>query len=187
MPDSLSRAIEPTFLGWDGRAHGLVHALVAAMAQDGIFIAVALVVAGAWWVASGSGPNRVFDAGLRLVTGVVAAVVALVLAHFVGQLMPESRPFVLLGHPALIAHAPDASFPSDHVTAGMALLAARVGPRVRLATALVVLVVGAARVVAGIHWPDDIVAGAILGLAVAFVVQAVWTAAVSRRLAARTA
>ena len=180
MPDSLSRSIEPTFLGWDGRAHGLVHALVAAVAQDGIFLAVALVVAGAWWAASGAAGDRAIDAFLRLVPGAVAVAIAFGLAHVAGLLLPESRPFVLLGQPALFAHAPDASFPSDHVSGGMALLASRVGPGTRMATALVVVAVGVARVVSGVHWADDIVGGAIMGLAVALLVSAGWSAALER-------
>lgn len=180
MPDSLSRAVEPTFLGWDGRAHGLFHALVAAVAQDGIVLAVALVMAGAWWAASGSAGDRLVDAVLRLVPGAVAVAIAFALAHVAGLLLPESRPFVLLGQPALFAHAPDASFPSDHVSGGMALLASRVGPGARTATAIVVVAVGIARVASGVHWPDDIVGGAIIGLAVAWLVSSAWSAVLER-------
>lgn len=184
MPDPLSRAIAAPFLAWDGRAHGPIHLLVAAIAQDAIFLAVAMIVAGAWLAASAHGRDRVVDAGLRLVPGVVAVAIAFGIAHVAGQLLPESRPFVLLGHAPLVPHAADASFPSDHVSAGMSLLAARTGRWTRLLTALVVVAVGAARMAAGIHWLIDIAGAAAIGLAVAWLVSTAWTSVVVPRVSA---
>jgi membrane-associated phospholipid phosphatase len=61
------------------------------------------------------------------------------------------------------------------------MLGARIADRrLQWATAVVVLLVGLARVLAGVHWLDDIVAGAILGLACAWLGRAIWVAAVGR-------
>ncbi len=182
MPDPLSRAIGELSLRWDAQSSGAVHPLVARLAQDGIFLAVLIIVAGAWLASSGPLLERATETAWRLAPGVVAGLIAVALAHFAGLLVPETRPFVLLARPALIPHAADNGFPSDHVIAGMAMLAARVGPRTRLAAALVVAAVGLARVAAGIHWLDDVVAGAVLGLAVAWLVSAAWTSVVTPRL-----
>ncbi len=183
MPDPISRAIEPTFLVWDARLPSMLGQAVADTAQFGIVLAILVVGFGALWAASGAPRERIAGAILRLAPGIAAVVVALGAAHVAGLLLPEVRPFVLLGQPALFPHVADASFPSDHVSGGMAMLAARVGDRARALTVLIVALVGLARVVAGVHWLDDIVGAAILGLAVAWLVAVGWSALVDRRAA----
>lgn len=182
MPDSISRALGGTLLGWDAQPGAIAHPLVAHLAEQGIFLAVLIIVAGAWLASTGPLRERAVEAAWRLAPGVVAAAIAFGVAHVAGRLVPEARPFVLLGRPALIAHAADNGFPSDHVIVGMAMLAARVGTGTRIATALMVALVGVARVVSGIHWLDDIVAGAVLGLAIAWLVSAAWGSLVAPRL-----
>jgi len=94
----------------------------------------------------------------------LTALLALGLAQVIGYLWPHPRPFMLeLGH-TWLAHAPEASFPSDHATLcfsiGIALLLSRwfwTG----FATVLLGLLVGGARVYLGVHFPLD-VAGALL-------------------------
>jgi undecaprenyl-diphosphatase len=113
--------------------------------------------------------------GRRGARGAVAALAAAALALAVGQvishLWAEPRPFVThprLVHP-LVPHGADASFPSDHATAAFAIAAA-IWLRWRLVGA-VALVLAAAlavgRVAVGVHYPDDVVAGAVLGIAAA--------------------
>ena len=180
MPDPVSRAIEPTFLRWDATAPAVAGHVVAGRAQYGIVLAILVVGLGALWAASGTPRERVIATCLRIAPGIAAVAIALVIAHVAGLLLPETRPFVLLGPPPLFPHAADASFPSDHVSGGMAMLAARVGSRTRALTAVIVVAVGIARVVAGVHWLDDIVGAAILGLAVAWAVTLAWTAVAPR-------
>ena len=93
----------------------------------------------------------------------LALVVGLVIAHVVN----EPRPFV--AHPnsvhALIAHKPDASFPSDHATAAFATATA-IWLRLRGIGAIVLVLAAAlavGRVAAGVHYPLDVAAGAALG------------------------
>ncbi len=187
MPDPVSRAIEPTFFRWDASMPPPAAQAVSDMAQYGIVVAVILVGLAALWIARGAPRERVTETVLRLAPGIVAVAVAFAVAHVAGRLVIEVRPFVLLGQPALFAHAADASFPSDHVTAGMAMLGARIGRGARWLTALVVALVGLARVIAGVHWMIDIVGGAAIGLVLAWLASLAWSALSPRIPALRTA
>jgi undecaprenyl-diphosphatase len=109
----------------------------------------------------------VAELGAALLLGFAAGQV---LSHLNGQL----RPFQSHQVHQLIPHDPGVSLPSDHATAAFtiafavfAFLSRRWG--VVLTVAAVVL--GAARVWVGVHYPGDIAAGAVIGLvAVAAVV-----------------
>jgi len=107
------------------------------------------------------------------VLSVLAAGGGLVIASVLGKLIDRPRPFA--AHPraihAFIAHAPDPGFPSDHATAGFAIavmlllvLGRRTLPVLVAAAALAV-----SRVLVGVHYPGDVLAGALLGSAVAVV------------------
>jgi len=80
------------------------------------------------------------------------------------------RPFV--AHPAavhvLVAHARDGSFPSDHAAAGFAIAFALYLVHRRLgALALVAAtVMSYARVYVGLHYPSDVLVGALIGVGV---------------------
>src|SRR3954447_26973737 len=94
-------------------------------------------------------------------------------AALIGGIVARPRPFVT--HPQIhlfLAHAPDPGFPSDHATAAFAIaavLVARLGlrstPALAAAAALAV-----SRVLVGVHYPLDVLAGAMLGGAVAALV-----------------
>jgi undecaprenyl-diphosphatase len=108
------------------------------------------------------------------VLSVLAAGGGLVVASIAGRLIDRPRPFA--AHPraihAFLAHAPDPGFPSDHATAAFAIAAVlllvlglRTLPVLVAAVALAV-----SRVLIGIHYPGDVIAGALLGGAAAIVV-----------------
>jgi len=105
---------------------------------------------------------------------VVAAVVAALLSRGIKVLMAEPRPgavldigtFRLVG--PLLRHG---SFPSGHtVTAfvSAATLACYVARPWRFVLLLIAAAVGAGRVVVGAHWPIDVIAGATIGVASAY-------------------
>jgi undecaprenyl-diphosphatase len=83
------------------------------------------------------------------------------------------RPFV--AHPRavhkLIAHASDPSFPSGHAAASIAIAVAvlLVHRRVGGLVLTVALVISYARVYVGVHYPSDVLAGALIGTGAALV------------------
>ncbi len=101
---------------------------------------------------------------------------ALLIGQLLSHLVDRPRPFV--AHPDVIhlfaPHAADASFPSDHTTAAFAIATA-IFLRNRLwgtLTLLAAAALGASRVVIGVHYPLDVLAGAVLGSAVALLLNA---------------
>ncbi len=86
-------------------------------------------------------------------------------AEFVRYWYPHERPFVALGLPTLITdHA--SSFPSGHTIFIFALATGLFFVHRKLAYGLYAagVLVGLARIAAGVHWPSDIVGGAVLGI-----------------------
>lgn len=79
---------------------------------------------------------------------------------------PRPRPFEVLDITPLLSAAPNNSFPSGHAAflfaLGMALWFFRRGWGNWYF--ILALVVGAARVFAGVHWPLDILGGAVIGI-----------------------
>jgi undecaprenyl-diphosphatase len=101
---------------------------------------------------------------------VAASGLAVGAASLIAAIVARPRPFV--AHPQIhlfLAHAADPGFPSDHATAGFAIAAvlmARLGRRA-LPVLLAAAVLAVSRVLVGVHYPLDVVAGALLGSAVA--------------------
>lgn len=95
-----------------------------------------------------------------LIRGVLALVIAVVLAKIGGALYEEPRPFVVRHVAPLIPHEPDNGFPSDHtlVCAVCAFLILPLSRPLAIAAGVVTLTVGAARIAALIHSPLDILA-----------------------------
>lgn len=89
-------------------------------------------------------------------------------------LYPRERPFVFGGLDALINQNPlESSFPSGHATFFMALAVyfLLIGQR-KLGIFLFVsaILIGVARVAAGVHWPSDIIVGWMVGAFVSFII-----------------
>jgi undecaprenyl-diphosphatase len=123
------------------------------------FFLLSLVLVGAYWLRA----NTTIKVGLlgRLIVG---GALSFALAALASHLHYDTRPFVTHHLVPLIPHAPDNGFPSDH-----ALLTAFLGftilvySRVLGVVLLVIaFLVGAARVAAHIHNPQDIVASFVI-------------------------
>jgi len=156
----------------DVRAHATVvdhHGLLTSarwltnLGAPYVVDAVAAVAAVALWLA-GRRRAALYVVGVR--------VIALVVESSVKLLVARSRP--ALAHP--VAHATGYSFPSGHATGAaslylpLALVACTVLPG-RVARAIVIsvavlicLVVATTRVLLGVHYPSDVIAGLAIGV-----------------------
>jgi undecaprenyl-diphosphatase len=118
----------------------------------------------------------------------VAAGLSAGLGLLIGKLITEvydrARPFV--AHPGAVhlfaKHAADASFPSDHATASMAIAVAFLLRR-RFGLGAVTLIFAAildfGRVAVGFHYPTDVLGGAAIGALAALVL---WAPPLRRRI-----
>jgi undecaprenyl-diphosphatase len=135
------------------------------LASEALFavVVVGLLVAGALrrragWLAAGAAAGG-------------AAAIALAIGKIVSDVVQRPRPFVSRPHAmhALIAHAADPGFPSDHSLAAFAIattLVLRLRP-IGLAALVGAALLAVGRVGLGVHWPSDVLAGAGIGAAVA--------------------
>jgi undecaprenyl-diphosphatase len=128
------------------------------------------VLAGAWFL-----PGTIEDRGRRerLVTyAVIAALIGLGISQIIGHLWFRERPYVSHQAHLLIAMSGDPSFPSDHAVGAFALAAPFLFARHRLAPWLLGMatLLAISRVTAGTHYPDDVFAGACLGMTAGWLV-----------------
>jgi undecaprenyl-diphosphatase len=140
---------------------GAARAIAEFLAQDGVFLLLALVAA--LFLARFAGGRRAAAAAG------FSAILALLLAQGLSALVDRARPFV--EHPQihlLIHHARDAGFPSDHATGSFAIATAILlrHRRAGVLAMLLAVLVAVSRVAGGAHYPSDVVAGAVLGAAV---------------------
>lgn len=159
--------------------HDGIEDVLSFIAQDAHYIFVALLAVLFLLPARWTSPS------LRrgVVAAAVAAGLALLVAHGITLLWDRPRPFV--AHPQsthlLISHATDASFPSDHATGAFAiavslLLRSRTVGWIALAFAFLVAF---ARVAVGVHYPSDVLGGALIGTAAALLI---WQPPIRARL-----
>jgi undecaprenyl-diphosphatase len=145
-------------------------AVVLVVAQAGIFLLpIALLVV---WLAASTPDDRRREA---VIAGVASAMVAIAIGLILERILNRPRPFVELGFAPLFPHAQDSSFPSDHTLVGVALVGPMLWQAPKLGIWLMVwaLLIGFARVAAGVHYPTDILGSTILALGLDAVVWVV--------------
>jgi undecaprenyl-diphosphatase len=138
-----------------------LDSLVVLVAQAGIFV-LPVVLLAAWFVDTAPADRR----RQAVVVGCVAAVFAVAVGLTLERLLHRPRPFVELGLTPLFPHADVSSFPSDHTLVAFALVGPLVwgAPRWGVWLAGWALIMGFARVAAGVHYPSAIIGSAVLAL-----------------------
>ena len=137
-------------------------AVVAArvLAQDLVWIVPAGLVVG--WLRSSVATRQV------LLAAALAGLTGLLVNQLIGAAWYHPRPFASGYGPALIVHAADSSFPSDHLTliwaVAFSLLLHRQTRLAGWALFLLGVPVAWARVYLGLHFPLDILGAALVAL-----------------------
>src|SRR4030042_6197707 len=109
-----------------------------------------------------------------VIHALLASLTAWLLAEFIKSLIPTARPFLLNGNPIKTLTFPsDGAFPSAHTAAAFALAVTIWfhDRKVGWIYLILALCVGLARILANVHYPQDILGGATLGILVAFLVE----------------
>lgn len=105
--------------------------------------------------------------------------IAIVISESISAIYVRQRPFVADSHVhLLVPHSADGGMPSHHLVFMAALVATVYYYDKRSATffAVLTLITGMARVVAGIHYPTDILVGAVIGAAIVYIYHRVVSA-----------
>ena len=106
--------------------------------------------------------------------GMTAAGVGLLASQVITFFWQRPRPFVAHPHETILLVSPSSepSFPSDHAVAAFAIAfaVALVGRRMGAAFLAGATVIALTRVIAGLHYPGDVLGGAAIGLLAAVVV-----------------
>ncbi|MET8049502.1 phosphatase PAP2 family protein [Streptosporangium sp. NPDC005286] len=139
------------------------------MATEGTLVLLGLILVLVWWIALRRGDVRGVAGTVMIGVGTVAAYA---ISETVKLMVIEERPCrVVPGAAAAIAECPevgDWSFPSNHATlaAGLAVGLALLRPRLAAVTLPLAAVAALLRVMVGVHYPHDVLAGVILAAGV---------------------
>jgi undecaprenyl-diphosphatase len=106
---------------------------------------------------------------------VASAGLGLGITMIIGKSINRPRPFESGGVQEILFHRPDYSFPSDHTTVLVAIAVSfYLSGYKKLSYLMFILatIISVARIAAGVHYPSDILAGAVVGIAAAFIIKA---------------
>jgi membrane-associated phospholipid phosphatase len=147
------------------------------VAAEGTLVILGVLLAWMWW--TGIRRSDIRGAAGTVLTG-VGTMVAYAISEVVKLVVDQERPCrALRAGTDAIAECPGAgdwSFPSNHATlaAGLAFGLAMLRPRLAVVTLPLAGAAALLRVLVGVHYPHDVLAGAILGSAVAAAVLLVF-------------
>lgn len=112
----------------------------------------------------------------QVLHALLAVAVAWGIAQVIKAVFPTVRPFELNGlTPLTLLPSSDGAFPSGHSAAAFALATTiwLHDKKIGWVFVIAALVVGVARVLGHVHYPIDILGGAVLGAVVAFLIEKV--------------
>ena len=152
--------------GWVGRIPPFDTAMQWVVSDYLVPVCFALTLLGLWFRGEDKADRQ------RYQTRVIVALVAMALAAWVVQLVnglyTRPRPFHDLDVSLLFYQPTDSSFPAHSAAAAFAIAITvwRIDKRVGTCLLIMAGLFGFSRVYAGVHYPLDIVGGALIGLAV---------------------
>lgn len=167
----------------DGAGPHFLHAPLRFAANDLVFVLVVLVALTflvPW-------RTRALERRTGAVLATAAGALALLIVQPISSAVERARPFVVHPHAdLLISHSRDPGFPSDHATGAFAMAMALWLYDRTIGTIAFVLaaIIAFARVYVGVHYPSDVLAGALIGMAVALLLYLTPIRAVIARIAA---
>jgi undecaprenyl-diphosphatase len=152
----------------DGAGPDFLHGPMRFAANDLVFVIVAIVALTFLY------PWRTHRLERRIgaVMATAAGGVALLIVQPIANAVDRTRPFVAHPHSELlISHGRDPGFPSDHATGAFAMaMALWLYDRTIGAICFVLAaIVAFSRVYVGVHYPGDVVGGALIGIGVALI------------------
>lgn len=171
---SIDSSLVRSLNNWGVHYKSLVHIC----SNDLVYIGILL--AGVWFVIQvlKSHPikhgSRDFAVALVKKGIVILAIplgIAIVISESISAIYVRQRPFVADSRVhLLVPHSADGGMPSHHIVFMVALVASVYYYDKRSATffAVLTLITGIARVVAGIHYPTDILVGAVIGAGIVY-------------------
>ncbi len=134
---------------------------------SGYFIAPSFVI-WTFWVWNKSGKLTFF------IHAILAAVSSRIILEIIRFVWDIKRPFVELGiQPLFLPFEQGPSFPSGHATFYFALAAVswNISKKASIAIFVAATLMGIGRISAAVHWPSDILAGAVLGVLAGFITR----------------
>jgi undecaprenyl-diphosphatase len=133
-------------------------------------IPLMIVITGLLWFLSRPGGDRKWK--LACANGYAAAALGYIVAFVIHHIWARPRPYAThtIAHPW--SNTTDASFPSDHSTVSFAIAFAVVmfDPIAGAIFLVIAAIIAVGRLFIGAHYPSDVVAGLLIGAAVAIVV-----------------
>ncbi|AWB44625.1 undecaprenyl-diphosphatase [Paenibacillus sp. CAA11] len=153
------------FINEQAGLHPMWNSIMRFLAEDAQYLlALGLVL---YWFTRRPNYRR------AVVQSVIAVCIGLGISFVIGHLVSRDRPFVAHEVIQLISHAANASFPSDHANFTFALAVTFALNRLKFRSLWLLLaaLISISRVYTGVHYPSDILAGALLGTGCAVIVH----------------
>lgn len=130
-----------------------------------------------WFLFAGLGVLWIIDGKIKkeqVIHAIFACSISLLIAFLIKHFFPTDRPFLTNGREIDVLLKPiDGAFPSEHTTLAFALAVTIFmhDRRIGWIFLLSALFIGIARVLANVHYPIDILGGALLGTLTAVIVE----------------